>query len=137
AFECTWIDDVRQAEDAGREAIRLRNEVGDPSATAMAMVRLSQNLLQQGRNRESDEMTEATFKLLESVPAGPAHAYARSHRAYMLMLDRRTEEAIVEGEAAIELARRFNDATSLTNAYNAVGSSLILLGHYREGERRL
>lgn len=137
AIESTVIGQPVDAEGARRAAIKMRTETGDLARKVVDMLRLSQNLLTQGRNAEADETAAAAVRQLENLPPGPEHAFARANRAYFLMLDRRNEEAIKEGETAIALAREFGDAVSLINAFNAVGSSRILLGDHGDGIRQL
>src|SRR5690606_17100280 len=114
-----------------------RADIGDDRARVIDLARLSQCLMSQGRNRESDEAADTALRMLETVPPGPEHAYVLAHRAYLAMLDRHNDTALVEGKKAIALAREFRDPLSLINAYNAVGSALILESHFEEGERQL
>ena len=137
AAEHVLTDQPGQVDEAYREAIALRKQIGDERGRVVDLVRLSQNLGRQGRNHESDEAADLALRLLEKVPAGPEHAFARVNRAYLKMLDRDNQQAVVDGLRAIELAREFHDVNSLLLAYNVVGSSQILLGKFAEGESNL
>jgi hypothetical protein len=61
--------------------------------------------------------------VLEAAPAGPAHAAAYTHLAYMRMLAREIPDAIEAGGRAIVLAERFGQHEQLSRALNAVGSA--------------
>ncbi|MGH8865532.1 MAG: response regulator transcription factor, partial [Burkholderiales bacterium] len=69
--------------------------------------------------------------LAERLPAGHQLAKAWATESYLRMLNRDYHDAIVWGEKAIELAKRFEHREILASAYNSVGAALLFVDYPR------
>jgi DNA-binding CsgD family transcriptional regulator len=128
AGECRAIDRLEQADAAWREAIELWRASGDRLREGAALCERAIPLVSLGRNAEADEVLHAGLAILETLPPCPHLARAYDVYASTRMLDRDIAEALAWGEKALELAERFGATRTTINAYNAIGSALIVSG---------
>lgn len=133
AQECAFIDRLEEAIAARQEAIAICRATGDPRRESRNLCRLSRDLIRAGRNVEANDASRAAIAVLEDLPLGQELARAYANYAYYQMLNRDNAEAIRGGLQAIELAERYQDNVTLTEAYNIVGSALILTGEFEQG----
>ena len=137
AQESALIDHLTVAIEARQEAIDICRILDDRRRESDNHRRLSRHLMASGRNAESNAACRAAIAALDGFPLGPESARAYSNYAYHQMLNRDNAEAIRGGQRAIELAERFQDSITLIEAYNFVGSSMILVGDVEQGRGHL
>lgn len=127
------IDHLDEAARMRQEAAAICRALGDRTRESSNLCRLSRHLTMAGRNAEGTAACRAAIAVLEDLPLGIGLARAHSNYAYHQMLNRDNAEAIREGRRAIELAERLRDDVTLMEAFNFVGSALILTGDFEQG----
>jgi DNA-binding CsgD family transcriptional regulator len=127
------IDHLDEAAMARQEAVAICHVLGDRARESSNLCRLSRHLTMAGRNAEGYDACHAAIAVLDDSSLGLELARAYSNYAYHQMLNRENAEAIHEGRRAIDLAQRFQDNVTLMEAYNFVGSALILVGDFEQG----
>jgi DNA-binding SARP family transcriptional activator/tetratricopeptide (TPR) repeat protein len=121
AHECYTIGDHERAEAAARRAVECFTETGDRAASGRALRLLSDVLWFLRRGGESTRTAVSAIAVLEQLPAGPELAWAYAQRAKLAMVDRRTDQAVEDGQRAIALARQVGATEVLIHAMNTVG----------------
>jgi predicted ATPase/DNA-binding CsgD family transcriptional regulator len=124
--ESTIIDEAEPAIQAYREAVKLREELGDRENQSKILCNLARCLVRAGKNAESEESSRAAIDVLSNLPPSPQLAAAYQTQAALRMLNRDIDEAITLGRKALSMAEQFNDIPTLANAYNVVGSSMMV-----------
>ena len=111
------------------EAADILRRHGDPVQEAAALDDLAVSLVSVGRNADAEAAADRAWEVVAGLPHSPEQVQARNIQAYLRMLDRDNLEAIEIGRQAIAMGRDDAKAlTSVTQAWNTVGSSRILLG---------
>lgn len=134
AEQCWITERLADSIAADLEAARIWREQGERDREAVVLLRLARTYVRDGRNADAERASLNALKILDARPASAHLAAAYRTRAMLLMMDRQNQEAILFGQRAIELARRFDDVESLVLAHNFVGSALILLGRSGDGK---
>lgn len=137
ASECGLIDQTAESISAYQAALEIWRGENDRLKEGEVLDALAGPLVRAGRNAEADAAIRAAVELLETLPPCVQLARAYRTRAYLRMLDRDLDEAIVWGQKAIALAEHFQDIPTLSGAYNAVGSARLIAGEVLEGQEAL
>lgn len=121
--------------DARHQAIRLWRSVGRRDKVGLNLRWLARLHWYRGEATDADRYLKEALAELEALPPGPELAMAYAIRSQMLMLQRRSKEAIDWGNRAIALARKCDVVETLVHALNTVGTSKLYLG--RSSGKRL
>jgi ATP/maltotriose-dependent transcriptional regulator MalT len=118
AEELVLLDRLAEAEDAARQALSLRREIGDPLGEGAALARLSRIAWSLCRGRDAVAGAHAALAVLE--PLGPTAelAGASATLAHQRLLYADYDTAIVLARQAQELAERFGATDVLSGALN-------------------
>ena len=121
--ECYLTGEVEAAVAAGREALVLRQEIGDQLTLGDGTRWLSRLSWFAGRNGDAEQLARDALALLEPLPPGPELAMAYSNLSQLRMLADDAAAAISWGERAIALATELGEEATLVNALNNVGTA--------------
>jgi DNA-binding CsgD family transcriptional regulator len=111
--------------DARHQAIRLWQSVGRQDKVGLNLRWLARLHWYRGEAQDADKYLLQALAVLEALPPGPELAMAYAVRSQMLMLHRRTKEAIDWGHRAITLARKCDAKETLAHALNTVGTAML------------
>ena len=120
-----------------RDALALIRAGADPLREGDALRSLSRFHWFAGDGRAAEASGAEAVALLEGLDPSPELARAYSNLAQLRMLAHDTEDAIVWGERALELAERFDDTETAVHALTNVGSAERFLGHEGSGRAKL
>ena len=124
-----YLTDMREeAVEALAEALRIHRALGDPLRQAGALRLRSRLLTCMGRTAEAKTAAVEAIELLEQLQPSPELARAYSALSHACMLANETEDTVLWGERAIELAERVGDTEALVNALNNVGTNELSRG---------
>lgn len=115
--------------DARHQAIRLWRSIGRQEKIGLNLRWLARLHWYRGEAQVADKYLTEALAVLEALPPGPELAMAYAIRSQMLMLHRRSKEAIKWGNRAIALARSCDATETLVHALNTVGTSKMYAGH--------
>jgi DNA-binding CsgD family transcriptional regulator len=113
--ECYLTDQYDEGIAALEQALDCRRALGDRRKEGEALTQLSGFLWCPGRTAEAESSAREAVALLEELPPSPSLAWAYHNLASFCEYASRSEEAIVWGERALELAKRLGEA-ELVNA---------------------
>ena len=128
--------DSGAALESRREALEIRETLGDRRGEGIGWRWMSRLLWQQGRRREAEPAAERAVELLEPLGRDGELAMAYSTLSQLHMLGWRSAEAIAWGDRAIDLAREVGHDESLVHALTNVGTARCSAG-LEGGEREL
>jgi len=131
ASHCFELNDLAAAIPAREQAIALFARSGDAAREAEALAAQALSLVRALRNADADAMSQRAIALVESMPPGPHLARAYATEAYLRMLNRDLDDAVRWGNQAIDLAERFDDRTTLADAYKTLGAALMFIDYDR------
>ncbi len=134
SYECYLTNQVEEAHESRRESLELAD---DPLVIGDSERWLSRLAWYLGRNEESETYAARAIRTLEGLGETRELAMAYSNMAQLRMLGFDSDETIVWGKKAIDLARRVGDHDTEIHALNNMGSALALAGDYLEGVTRL
>jgi DNA-binding CsgD family transcriptional regulator/tetratricopeptide (TPR) repeat protein len=129
ASECAIIDDVEAAIQGWKEAIKIWYELGEKEKQSKILSELARILVRNGQNNEAEQASRTSIELLSRTSPSVELAKAYESQAALRMLNRDNSEAIAWGHKAIKLAKEFLDPKILANAYNVVGSAMLVSGN--------
>ena len=129
ALECLAVGEARAGVGARQRAIELRQQLGQVAKQAEDLCRLTNLLVDIGRNADADAALGRALDLLRPLPPCRELAYAWRTQAHLSMLRSDNEEAIRASEQAIALAERFGDVETLASALNSQGTALAQLDY--------
>ena len=109
--------------DARHKAIKLWRTIGRQDKVGLNLRWLARLHWYRGEAKRPTNICRKRFQSLEALPPGPELAMAYAIRSQMLMLHRRTKEAIEWGNRAIALARNCDATETLVHALNTVGTA--------------
>ena len=109
--------------DARHQAIRLWRSIGRQDKVGLNLRWVARQHWYRGEAKEADKYLSEALAVLEALPPGPELAMAYAIRSQMLMLHRRTQEAIDWGNRAIALSRNCNAIETVVHALNTVGTA--------------
>lgn len=136
SYECYLTDQMEEALHARREALEIRQQLGDRRRQSDSLRWMSRLSWFSGRKAEAEVYGAQAVEILEGLPPGPELAMAYSNRAQLHMLMDDSRQAILWGTRAIELARKLGVTEMLIHALNNVGSAELLVGK-EEGRAKL
>ena len=122
------LDRMPRALDAGREAVRLAEERGDPEPLAEALVGLGLAYWAVLRPAEGLAAVERAVAVLEPVGDGPTHAYALAYLAGLRITVDRDADALEAARAAAAMARRVGAPPLVALARIACGTARLKQG---------
>jgi DNA-binding CsgD family transcriptional regulator len=131
AGECFLIDQQLEGIEARRTAIAIWQREGNLLKEGDSLTHLTSMLIAAGQNAEADRACQAATGLLEQLPAGRELAMAYRVRGTLHLVRRDCREAIVWAEKALDLARRFGDASVEATAHNTIGTALLFVDYER------
>jgi DNA-binding CsgD family transcriptional regulator/tetratricopeptide (TPR) repeat protein len=137
ATEGRFTDHVTEALDARARVYEIRRQLGDRVQEGHALMQLGLAMWNAGHGAEAAARCDDAIALLETMPPGPELAEAYAARAYLCMLARDADGALVWGRKGMDLARRVGAVEPLARALNAVGSAEIVAFERREGIAKL
>ena len=128
ADELALLDRFAEAEDAARQALALRREIGDRLGEGADLARLARIAAGLCRGRDAAEQTRAALAVLE--PLGPTVELARAYAtlAHQCLLGTDYESAIRWARRARQLAERFDATDVLSGALNTEAAGAAGLG---------
>jgi DNA-binding CsgD family transcriptional regulator/tetratricopeptide (TPR) repeat protein len=127
SYQCYLTDQIAEAIQARREALRLRRALGDPLKEGENLRWLSRLEWFSGRNAEAEDAGRAALTVLEAQPPGRELAMAYSNHSQLRMLSQDSEAAIFWGEKAISLATTLGEEEVVVHALNNVGAARLSL----------
>ena len=136
SFECFLTDQGEESLQARREALEIWKALGNRLREGDNLRWMSRVNWVLGRRAEAEGYAAEALMTLEGLPPGPELAMAYSNRAHLHMLADETEQAVLWGSRAIELAEKFGATETLVHALNNVGSAEMLVGK-EEGRIKL
>jgi len=115
--------DSGEALAARREALEIRQALGDRRGEGIGERWLARLLWLEGRRREAEEAAHRAIALLEPLGRDRELAMAYSTLSQLHMLRWSSAEAIAWGDRAIAIAREVDDAEVLVHALTNVGTA--------------
>ena len=88
------------------DAVAIWHAAGDRRREGAALAQLAMSLIAGGRNADADAAAQAAIDMVEPLADGPEKVDAYAIRAYLLMLDRQSREAIAAGRRRSRLGAR-------------------------------
>lgn len=135
SYECYLTDQGEEALQARRNALEIWRQLGNSVREGDNLRWMSRaNFL--GRRREAERDAAEAVRILESLPPSPELAMAYSSRAQLHLNADETQQALLWGSRAIQLAEKLGATETLIHALNNVGSAELLLGK-EEGRIKL
>jgi DNA-binding CsgD family transcriptional regulator/tetratricopeptide (TPR) repeat protein len=128
SYECYLTDQLGDALEARQRALDCWREVGDVRGQGDCLRWLSRLSWSSGDRARAERYAIEAIALLETLPPGRELAMAYSNRAQLAMLAAQTDDAVMWGERAIDLAERVGDRETLAHALNNVGTAYLLSG---------
>jgi ATP/maltotriose-dependent transcriptional regulator MalT len=132
SYECYVTGQISDAWAVRREALELWQQLGNTIRQGDNLRWMSRFAWYLGRKEDAETCGREAITLLEALPPSPELAWAYSNRAQLHMLAGQTDEAVVWGSRAIELAQKFEATETLVHALNNVGSAQ-LYAHDEQG----
>jgi DNA-binding CsgD family transcriptional regulator len=129
SYECYLTDQMEQALQARREALKIWKQLGDARRQGDTLRWMSRLTWFLGRKMEAEGYSIEAVTILENLVPGPELAMAYSNRAQLHMLADENQQAVLWGSRAIELAEKLGAAETLVHALNNVGSAELLVGN--------
>ncbi len=129
ALECLAVGKPHAGIGARQTVIELRQQLGEVASQAENLCRLTNLLVDVGRNAEADDALRRAFDLLRPLPPCRELAYAWRTQAHLSMLRSEEEESMRASEQAIALAERFGDVETLVSALNSQGTAMGMRDH--------
>jgi DNA-binding CsgD family transcriptional regulator/tetratricopeptide (TPR) repeat protein len=133
AQETNAIGHPDQTIEALTKAIELRRKLGDTLGEGNHLSRLTMPYINLGLNSDAEKASLASIAALETVEPGVELARAYGYQSYLRMLSRDNYAAVEWGERAVELAERFDNADTLAQGLNLIGTSYMMAGEIERG----
>jgi DNA-binding CsgD family transcriptional regulator len=137
AAECQMSALMDEAIESRREAAALWREAGDTERQAISLARLAHVLVVAGRNVPGEAAMREALAMVDPKAETAAALATRRWGAYVRMLDRDVQDAIREGQRALEIAERLHDEEAAVHCLNTIGSSMIVAGRVESGLEHL
>jgi DNA-binding CsgD family transcriptional regulator/tetratricopeptide (TPR) repeat protein len=128
AHECMLTDQLDEATEALREAVSLRQGLGDVRAEGRGLRLLSEVLWCPGSVGEADDAARRAVHVLEGLEPGRELALAYSRVSQMCANDEDVDGAVEWGNRALELARSLGEQEIVIDALNNVGTAMFISG---------
>jgi DNA-binding CsgD family transcriptional regulator/tetratricopeptide (TPR) repeat protein len=127
AYELSLVDRWEEVAEARREAIGLRELLGDAVRVAENLRWLSRSLWRLCRGAEADRASEEAVRILQGRQPGAPLAWAYANLAQQRMGSAPAEAASL-ARRAVGLAEELHDPEILTHALNTLGTCLVTIG---------
>lgn len=131
ALELRFANRFADAISILKKAIELWGSMGNRLREGRNLAELSIQLTVEGRNTESEMVSQAAIAMLEALPPSAELAWAYTSQCFIRMMHRDCADAIKWGEKAIALAEHFEDAEKLARAYNYTGCAMLAMDYER------
>ncbi|MGH3980128.1 MAG: AAA family ATPase [Pseudonocardiaceae bacterium] len=128
AWELHIAHRFSDAVTAGREAVVLRERVGEAVALGETLLRLSRHLYMAGDTDDAEAAIERAARVLEPTGSTPALASAATYRGAILALTGHPEEAVTALEHARGLAAEASRSELVALCLNYLGVARTDLG---------
>jgi len=128
AIESTLANETREAVASSKAALDCWRELGNRSAQARVLSRLSQEYRTLGDKAHADECVAAAISLLEDLPPSADLAMAYSWRSLLAVHRGWDREALDYGQRALALARELEDRATEAHALCNIGGALLGTG---------
>ena len=129
SYECFLTDQIEDAFSSRRNAFEIWKELSHRQKQGDNLRWMSRLAWFLGRRAEAEECAIEAVRILEDLAPGPELAMAYSNRSLLHMLADESQEAIVWGSRAIELAEKLGATEPLAHALNNVGTAELLMGN--------
>jgi DNA-binding CsgD family transcriptional regulator/tetratricopeptide (TPR) repeat protein len=123
SYECYLTDQMEEALRARREALEIWKQLNDKRQQGDNLRWMSRLSWFLGYTKEAEEHSVEAVTILEGLPPGRELAMAYSNRSQLHMLADQSEQAVLWGTRAIELAKRLGATETLVHALNNVGAA--------------
>lgn len=137
SYECYLTDQLPEAITARQRALEAHEVGGDLTLVGDDQRWLSRLSWFLGRGADAERYAGRAIATLEPLGASPELAMAFSNRAQLRMLAFDNDAARVEGERALEMARRLGEREIEAHALNNLGAAAVNAGRIAEGEEQL
>lgn len=122
--------------EARRLAITLWRALGRFDKIGENLRSLSRLYWYQGQADRAEQYANEAISLFEGMPASAELAMAYSMRSQLDMLNDRADDAVMWGEKALALEKRFNNPLVKVHALTNIGTALLMSGN-ADGEAML
>jgi DNA-binding CsgD family transcriptional regulator/tetratricopeptide (TPR) repeat protein len=112
---------IEQAVDVRQQALRLREQLGQPAGMGENLRWLSRTLWWSGRRAEGHRAAERAIEVLETAPPGPELARAYAMQAQLQLTAHHLADAAGWARRARDLADRLGDTETLVQAEITLG----------------
>jgi DNA-binding CsgD family transcriptional regulator/tetratricopeptide (TPR) repeat protein len=129
SYECFLTDQIEDAFYSRRSAFEIWKELSNTRKQGDNLRWVSRLAWFLGRNAEAEDWAIEAVRILEDLAPSPELAMAYSNRSLLHMLADESQEAIVWGSRAIELAEKLGATEPLAHALNNVGTAELLIGN--------
>ncbi|HTG92532.1 MAG TPA: AAA family ATPase [Pyrinomonadaceae bacterium] len=136
SYECFLSDQVEDAFSSRRNALEIWKELGNRQKQGDNLRFMSRLAWFLGRKAEAENCAVEAVRILEDLGPSVELAMAYSNRSQLHMLADESQDAIVWGSRAIELAEKLGATEPLAHALNNVGSAQLVVGN-EEGRFKL
>lgn len=137
AAECHLCGQLEDAIAARQSAISLWQAAREREREATSRAQLAMSYVVQGRNDDADAAIQSALSTLPSDAGLRAALEVRSAHAYLRMLDRDCDTAILEGGRALQDAESLGDGESVSRCLNTLGAATIVGSRVEEGVQLL
>jgi DNA-binding CsgD family transcriptional regulator/tetratricopeptide (TPR) repeat protein len=118
---CYITDQIDEAIGALEEAVSCQRGLGNRIGEGEALRQLSEIVWCPGRSADSDRLAREAVALLEQLPPGPALARAYVNLGETCMRNCMTEEGLIWGRRAFDLAEQIGETETLMRALFVAG----------------
>lgn len=125
ALVCLSVGERQAGVDARRRAIALRARLGDVTAQAENLCRLTNLLVGMARDEEAVAALREAFELLRPLPPCRELGYAWRTQAHLSMLHHDDATAIPAARQAVALGEQFGDLETVISALNSLGTAQV------------
>ena len=126
--ECAVTGQYPEAVRAGEEVVRISRERGDRRKEGEVLAQLATHLVVLGRNAEAEEASRDAIAILEPLAPGRELADAYAGQSALRMLNRDNAQAVAWARKALAIAEPAGFVETRIQAYNRLGTALLLLG---------
>ncbi|MCE7065153.1 helix-turn-helix transcriptional regulator [Dyadobacter sp. CY326] len=125
AYECYLIHQHKEAIAYAERALGFWQEQQNAEKVGEGLRFLSRLWWYEGNRTQAEKLGARAVNELENAPASRAKAMAYSNMAALKMLADQTDECLMWGQKATDLAREIGDQETLAHALNSIGSALM------------
>ncbi len=136
SYECFLTGQVQEAINSSELILKLLKTNHDPMREGEIYRSLSRILWYNCQDEKGEEYLDKAIEIFEKLPEGRNLAMAYSNKSQTYAIREDTENAILWGYKAVELARQVNDLEIEAHALINIGGSKMLVGD-KSGENEL